>query len=322
MKKNNPFVTIKIIGGLGNQLFGYFFGLSISELLRSKLIIDGSLIKFGSNKDRVANVHNFVISTNDVFFAAIRKNVSNKIVSNRFVRKIYWKIISKFKVNISESKLDLKNFKFEKNKSYTGYFQNWFYVDYYLKNHPDFTFDINNKSSFFESTVKRMRDLDPICVHLRVGDYLNFPEIYKIIPVKYFSYCLDLLKREKPDSPVWVFIESREDLNLFYREIIPEFTEIFDKDTALTDSETFLLLCNAKNLIATNSTFSLWASWFVWKNGNKAFIPFQSNISGGSADLMDERWDRYDFENNKLYPGKFNEEKYAKMETEFLTKFM
>lgn len=321
MKNKRNVIKVKIIGGLGNQLFGYFFGLSVSDRLGTKLNIDGSLIKFGSNVDRVANVQKFRISINSIFFSNMQNQISKKLVSNKYIRKIYWKIMSKLSPNISEQTIERKDFKFQENRSYTGYFQDWFYVDYFFRNNPNFTFDLIEKSTFFESINKRMQEIDPICVHVRIGDYLNFPEVYKIIPSKYFSYCIDLLKAGNADKPVWIFIESKQDLGLFYGDLISESTEIFDKDCALTDAETFLLLCNSKNLIATNSTFSLWASWFVWKNGNRAIIPFRSLISGGSEELMDERWDRYDFENGKLYSGKFNEEKYARIESQFLSKF-
>jgi hypothetical protein len=321
MKNKGSIITVKIIGGLGNQLFGYFFGLAVSDRLGTKLNIDGSLIKFGSNKDRVANVQKFETLADNIFFSNMQNQFSKKLISNKYIRKIYWKIMSKLNPNISESALEQKNFKFQEHRSYSGYFQNWFYVDYYYKNHPFLTFDTIVKTEFFKTTKKRMQILEPICVHLRIGDYLNFPKIYEIIPVNYFSYCINKLKAENPDRPVWIFIESKHDLDLFYKDIVTGSTEIFDKDCGLTDVETFLLLSNSKFLVATNSTFSLWASWFVWKSGNKAYVPYQSFISGASADLMDERWERYDFKNDKFYPGEFNKEKYEKIENEFIDKF-
>ena len=46
------YIKVKVIGGIGNQLFIFIYGLAISEQLKTKLIIDDSLIHFGSNKSR------------------------------------------------------------------------------------------------------------------------------------------------------------------------------------------------------------------------------------------------------------------------------
>lgn len=321
MKDNSNSITFKIIGGLGNQLFGYFFGLAVANRLKTPLTIDGSLIKFGSNKTRVANVHNFVISNEKVFFASLRDKYLKFFVSNRYFRKLYWVIVSKFSPNLTEDHVKAQGFKFEINKSYTGYFQNWFYADYYFAKNAGASFDLIEKSKKYLETYEKMRELNPICVHLRIGDYLNFPEVYGIIPTQYFTYCISLLREESINRPVWLFIESRSDLSLFYKDLLTGYIEIFDQDSGLTDSETFMLLCNSKSLVATNSTFSLWAAWFVWKKGNKAYIPFSSYINSESNLLMDERWDRYDFENDIFYPGKFNQERYDVLEKEFLSKF-
>jgi hypothetical protein len=152
MKNKGSIITVKIIGGLGNQLFGYFFGLAVSDRLGTKLNIDGSLIKFGSNKDRVANVQKFETLADNIFFSNMQNQFSKKLISNKYIRKIYWKIMSKLNPNISESALEQKNFKFQEHRSYSGYFQNWFYVDYYYKNHPFLTFDTIVKTEFFKTT--------------------------------------------------------------------------------------------------------------------------------------------------------------------------
>ena len=43
MMKN--YIKIKVIGGIGNQLFVLVFGLAVSARLKSKLIVDVSFIK-------------------------------------------------------------------------------------------------------------------------------------------------------------------------------------------------------------------------------------------------------------------------------------
>ena len=96
---------------------------------------------------------------------------------------------------------------------------------------------------------------------------------------------------------------------------------VIDRSSGISDLESFQIMAKSSTLITANSTFSLWAAWFVWKNGNTAYVPYQSYIEGVSSDLMDERWNRYDFEKDIYFPGKFNQEKYEQLEREFLSKF-
>jgi hypothetical protein len=50
-------VVVQLRGGLGNQLFGLFAGLKLAETHECRLVLDGRLIKFGSNKSRKLEIN-------------------------------------------------------------------------------------------------------------------------------------------------------------------------------------------------------------------------------------------------------------------------
>jgi hypothetical protein len=312
---------VKVVGGIGNQLFGFFFGALVSKKLQTILVLDTRLIKFGSNKDR-RSIFQEIKITNQAF-EIIDGNIMTDIALNNvnFFRKIYWKIINYFTRSISEQQYESPRFEFRTNQSFSGYFQNWFYADKLIASVPELDLMPLKKSIRYSEELEKLKIQNPICIHLREGDYLNFPEIYRLIPVKYFDYCLNLEKSKNSNRPIWIFTEDADSLKFYDESFVGSATRIIDRRTGLTDIESFMLMTECKTLIATNSTYSLWAAWFVWKNGNTAYVPFQSYISGVSDELMDERWNRYDFEKDILYPGKFNQEKYNKLEREFLSKF-
>jgi hypothetical protein len=66
------FIRVKVIGGIGNQLFGLAFGLSVSEQLKTKLILDDSLIHFGSNKFRRMEITNLIFDKFKIEYKSYR----------------------------------------------------------------------------------------------------------------------------------------------------------------------------------------------------------------------------------------------------------
>lgn len=312
---------IKVVGGIGNQLFGFFFGALVSNQLQTRLSLDTRLIKFGSNKDRKSIFQEIKIDGQS--FDTVSAKKINEILLKYvdIYRRIYWKFTNFFSRSITENECLDPSFKFKANKSYSGYFQNWFYADKLSATMTEMNLMPIKNSKRYSGELEKLKIQNPICVHLREGDYLNFPEIYTLIPVKYFNYCLKLEQSKNPNRPIWIFTEDVNSLKFYDKSFVGLATRTIDRSAGLSDFESFMLMTHCKTLIATNSTYSLWASWFVWKNGNTSYVPFQSYISGVSDELMDERWNRYDFEKDILYPGKFNQEKYDKMEREFLSKF-
>jgi hypothetical protein len=293
----------------------------VSNTLQTSLTVDTRLIKFGSNKDRrsIFQEIRFISQTFDIINSHVLNEIPLKYLN--FYRKIYWKFTNYFSRTILEQQCNTSRFEFKVNQSYLGYFQNWFYADKLSTITTDLNLIPLKKSIRFSDELGQLQSQNPICIHLREGDYLNFPEIYRLIPVDYFEYCLKLELSKNSDRPVWIFTEDAGSLTFYKKNFVSLASRIIDRSAGLTDLESFMLMTHCKTLIATNSTYSLWASWFVWKNGQTAYVPFQSYIFGGNDDLMDERWNRYDFEKDVFYPGKFNQEKYNDLEREFLNKF-
>ena len=314
------FTKVKVIGGIGNQFFVLAFGLAVSRRLITKLIADDSLILFGSNKSRRMEISNLIFNGFDIEFKSSKLSKLLNQKSNIILNKTIWKL---FKLNvrvISEDKQKKPQFRFTKGQTFSGYFQNWFYVDYVYEQNSNFDFDLKNPSSIYLNQVKDAEQSKPIFVHVRLGDYLNLPEIYSILPENYF---LDSLKHlgSNNNEKIWLFTEDFEQAKKFYPELIKKVDKVIDKSIGLTDIESFKLLCQGTKLVASNSTFSMWAAWFVNKNGFSAVVPMQLGIKGGSISLSDERWDRYDVAKRVIIPGVKSNARYLEKKKEFLSKF-
>ena len=67
------FTKVKVLGGIGNQLFVLAFGLAIKRKLKTKLIVDDSLIHFGSNKSRRMEIASLAFRGFDIEFKICSK---------------------------------------------------------------------------------------------------------------------------------------------------------------------------------------------------------------------------------------------------------
>ena len=314
------FIKVNIVGGIGNQLFVLAFGLAVSEHLKTKLIVDDSLINFGSNKSRRIEISNLIF---DAFNIEYKNSMLSKLFFNKtntVLSKIIWKFF-KFNKNITSERDQSKSqFKFTTGKTFSGYFHDWFYIDYINELHPNFSFNLKNPSPFYFKLAKEAEQSKPIFVHVRLGDYLNFPEIFSILPEHYFLDSLNHLGSAH-NNRIWLFSEHLDQVKEFYPELVTKVHKVIDKKTELNDLESFKLLCQGTKLIASNSTFSMWAAWFVHRNGFKAVVPKQFGVKGGSASLSDDRWDCYDLEKREITPGIKSNSRYLEEKKEFLSKF-
>lgn len=292
MKKNANFVSVDLLGGLGNQLFGLAFGSAISEKLNCNLILDKSLIHLGSNHHRKLEIQNFDFGLKIFEIEQTKLAKISALINNPIAKKILGKIIMSNRKNIKEENL-ISN-KIKVNQKYSGYFQEWMYADYlFLKNYkfyPRLRSNIIKDSSIFREFIS----LNPILIHIRLGDYLDFSNIYQILPEEYYLSALNNLTSYDGQRPVWLVVEDIDQVRRRYPNLVNLATKFVDKNQGLNDNEVFYLMARSNCLIASNSTFSLWASWFVLNNGGDVIVPSVFTVSGSPSKLIDQRWDSID----------------------------
>lgn len=320
MMKN--FIKVKVIGGIGNQLFVLAFGLAVSKKLKTRLIVDDSLIHLGSNKSRKLEIAHLMFNGFDIQY---KRNRLKRFFAMHFefiifLNKIFWKLTKLNKKLIFEDSFSKSEFKFTKGKIFSGYFQDWFYVDYINESNPKFSLNLVNPSIKYLDLLNEAEQDKPLFVHVRLGDYLCFPDIYTILPEYYFLDSIEFLNINDK-SEIWLFTENFNQAKAHYPELVQNAHKIIDKGVGITDLESFKLLSKATKLVASNSTFSLWAAWFVNQVGFRAVVPMNFESKDTLSHLIDERWDRFDLETKTILLGSKLNTRYLKKKKDFFSKF-
>jgi hypothetical protein len=96
---------------------------------------------------------------------------------------------------------------------------------------------------------------------------------------------------------------------------------IIDKSSRLDDLESFMFLSSANQIIASNSTYSMWAAWCVKNRNGIALVPDIKYFHQNSQKLVDDRWDKVDTSTGGIIRGKFNIERHSRLENQFNLKF-
>lgn len=99
-------------------------------------------------------------------------------------------------------------------------------------------------------------------VHIRRGDYLNYPRIHPVCSIEYYKKAMEMIGGDfifVSDDMKWVKENFIGD-NIYYSEFKSEIDD-------------FRLIKQAKNVICANSTFSLLAAWLNDNKDKKVIVP-------------------------------------------------
>ena len=256
-----------IHGGIGNQLFQFFFALK-------KLNGEGKLLRIIIANNKHPNQFDI---TN-----ILEKNKINKIKIIR-INSIFIKLISK--INCLPKKIlnyllivsDKNSFESLEQINNPliiyGYFQD---LNLLNKNHiSDFIIPE------LKNTKTQTKDLETLGIHIRRGDYLKKQHfsMHGIITIEYiFQNFVEIFKNF---SLIKIYSDSdiKDEFIENYRKYLGDeyylkTTLLFSFDKNKSDKEVFLDMTRNDILVCTNSTFSYWAG-FLSSRVKKIYLPIQ-----------------------------------------------
>lgn len=301
---------VLLSGGLGNQLFQINAALSISK--NSHLIVETGLIGARSVRGEKQPIQEFrwpenVIFRNTVKFRRVSRlvlkyllgrSVNNSGRAKATIFKIPLTLLSAyfyflygkfFAIELGEGvgyKALVSN---KQELLIIGYFQSYRY-----KNDSVLP-ELDSRSSKTQTT-KNIIELEfknqPIIVHVRLGDYLNEPNIGVLHP-SYFIEAVKTLRNQGLEvNPIWILSDNLALARKYLHDLDSKdcyWVESSDWSPAFVIST----LRDGAGYVISNSTFSWWAA-YARKNPNAKVIapsPWFKNLKE-PLDLIPESWIR------------------------------
>lgn len=270
--------TVRISGGLGNQLFQYAAGRALSLRTESQLELDVSF--FHRKRKRDFELLHFpicaLIASQPSWLSRLRSKASRD--ASVFCEK-HFHFDPELTALRSPCTLD-------------GYFQSERYFESHAACIRRELACPPSVDAVTCSIARSIQESGATSLHVRRGDYVSNPkaaQLYHLCTVDYYRQALEMIPG---NAPVYVF---SDDLDWAKQHLPPIKPLVFptgaEKRSAIED---MWLMTLASNHIIANSTFSWWGAWLAEPTNGLKIAPRQWFIDEAvdDRDLIPASWIR------------------------------
>ena len=295
---NESIVAVRIVGGLGNQLFQYSTARSLADRLGSELILDCS-----DSRDRSVELDQF--------------NIRARLIGSRSeIRKTHLNLPGTLGRKISKAvqlalppfiRIDNHTFKqwkegperqFDRRITalqgriyLSGYWQSYRYFE---NDRDQICADLDLKRSVSSTSFRwklRIRQSNSVCLHVRRGDYLLREAEFGQCKLPYYQNAMALLRSRTNRPTFFVFSDDlawcRSNFNL-------DDVVFVDCHTPEQVTDELDLMRSCRHHIIANSTLSWWSAWLATASDQIVVAPQPWFTSGGPSynDIILKEWIR------------------------------
>ena len=286
-------VTIRIKGGLGNQLFQYAAAYSLAKRLNQRLELDNSF--FPQQTLRGFKLGQMNVSCSDI--AGVQSpavELYKRKYLNKALRKANIRVLpcGGEKKYLLETRSDIvpEFFNISKANVYMdGYYQSEDYfraykselIEQFAPNYPS--------EREYVDALSEIANCESVAVHVRRGDFLSAqndpnPNHY-LLGEQYYHDALKYINEHLETS---VFFWFSDDIDWVKRNFgEKENFRFVSLHTSHADIDEMMLMKSCKHIIAANSTFSWWASWL---NEHEEALHICPAKRYGNLRMIPENW--------------------------------
>ena len=285
-------VVVKIIGGLGNQLFQYAFGKYIEKSLNIDVKYDVQTKLESSNfTKRNLDVESFEvnlpIASDKEIGACLRFRAGTLWRIERKFNQIFGKLKSKYKVQTTAHSLEVP---LKDNAYYDGYWQCYKYVDAVRELILN---EIKEPKIFYEKhqhLLNQIKNSNSIALHVRRDDYINIKVnalLFEVCGMDYYDEAIKLISKNLTDPQFFIFSQDEEWVN---DNFVGHQFHYIKGNPAVED---MLLMSHCKHNIIANSTFSWWSAWLNLNPDKKIIAPkkwYKGERNLETKNLIQKEW--------------------------------
>lgn len=251
-------VEVFLLGGLGNQLFGWAAGFALAKRLKTNLIVNTSQLSARKLALPEQLLIGAKVSGERPFYYKTNSTILKQVYRNFPLIDSYFEKEYNFEDRFNQISKPLSLHGYFQSKSYFDSFQNEIFA--LLDNECNLTND-----------YKKIRGELPdkfISVHFRRGDYVENSEFHPLTTKKYYEKALHYLGKDGVDFKKVIFTDD---------ELLA--LEMFPTDLVLTQKklvnpfDNMYLMSQGEAIIGANSSFSLWAGFLRSASGGVCIFP-------------------------------------------------
>jgi len=289
-------IITQIIGGLGNQMFQYALGRSLSQKKNTDLKLD--VTGFKDYKLRAYSLGHL--------------NIQEKFASpegiarfQKYQRKpgkkwfLYNRIFANEKKYFKERRFHFDETVFDVSED--CYLEGYWQTEKYFKDIEDVIrkeFTVKTPVQGKDAEVlSKIRNGNAISMHIRRGDYASDAstnDYFGTFSPEYYKKALSIIAEKVADPKIFVFSDDHEWVKK--NILLPYPTTYVDHNGTEKNYEDMRLMNACEHFVISNSSFSWWGAWLS-KNPDKIVVGPQkwfNNVKKtvDTKDIMPEEWIR------------------------------
>ncbi len=266
-------IVVKLMGGLGNQMFQYAAGKSLASSRQVPLKLDVSFLNDKTPKQDLT-FRNYGLS---------RFNINDEIIlpaeSSRFqsISGIFANTkIQSMNRRYFQNKLPVpKIIKYQETSFYPGFFKisrNSYLIGYwqserYFKPYNELIrecFSINDPTThqMVDATIGENKHASTVSVHVRRGDYATnelIKSVHGLCPISYYTNALEIISKHVSDPIFFIVSDDMDWVVQNFAPIQKDYNIVFV--TVRDELHDLLLMQKCMHNIIANSSFSWWGAW-------------------------------------------------------------
>jgi hypothetical protein len=280
-------IIIQLIGGLGNQMFQYALGRSLSLKRHVPFALDIS--PFVTYRLRTYRLSFFTISghiASQDQINTIRDNPCSRLKSKLWSRHIfpYHKLNYLIEEYEKYYTFDPGIFTIPEHAYLEGFWQSYAYfqdIGPVLRNDFSLKADPGGPAGILREKIEQT---DSVSLHIRRGDYVTDPTVHQVHGTCSLDYYREAIDRitdavEKPH-----FFIFSDDISWAKHHLKMDYPVNYVSDTVKEDYLELTLMRSCKYHIIANSSFSWWGAWLAaypdkivcapaqWVNNRQIFL--------------------------------------------------
>jgi hypothetical protein len=291
-------IIVNLSGGLGNQMFQYAFGRSLSLRLNKEVKFATDMFDLYKNHNGLELTKVFKINVEIATNQNFRKLCSSFYSSpytRRVLNKLKFQALSPSNF-VFEHQDDFKNRKFNKinlNSYFHGYWQSESYFkDFSKVLLSDFTFNQDFSGKNLE-VARLIMSHESVSIHIRRGDYIKNKKAFNLLGIcdlDYYHRAVNAILKKKSNLFFFIFSDDPQWVKSNFMPLFPN-SYIVEGNLGNTSYVDMQLMSICDHNIIANSTFSWWAAWLN-KNHRKIIVAPKKWYSNKSApeDLIPSSW--------------------------------
>ncbi|MBO9676157.1 MAG: alpha-1,2-fucosyltransferase [Sphingobacteriaceae bacterium] len=278
---------IKLLGGLGNQMFQYAFYRSLQN---NGLKVYADLSDFEGyplhNGYELERIFNLSMKTPSKFILNLFRPNQSKWIFRKLKRILNLK--HTYRAEENEFTFDA-SFLNNANNYYSGYWQNeGYFLNIADKIRDDFKFP-EIKGVENQTVIQQIINNESVAIHVRRGDYLKDPLLGNICNLDYYERAILSINSKIKNVQFFVFSDDitwcKQNLKLKNATYI----DWNEKNNSYIDMQ---LMSNCKHNIIANSSFSWWGAWLNSNTSKMVIAPkkWTNNRSVDDTDICPKTW--------------------------------